>query len=45
MRKAWSVLGLMGFFLASCATVPVERKSPCACDWQPINQQTENVIS
>ncbi len=42
--KAIFLLGV-ALILASCASIPVERTSPCACDWQPINQQTEKVLS
>ena len=45
MRKASLVFLFFVLGLSACATVPVERKSPCACDWQPINQNTEKAVS
>lgn len=27
--------------LASCASIPTEYTSPCACDFKPINQQID----
>ena len=39
-----SVLAL-GFaaLLTACSSIPRERTSPCACDWRPLNQQTETL--
>ena len=34
------ILALAGL-LAACSSIPRERTSPCACDWRPLNQQTE----
>ena len=33
-------LGLAAL-LAACSSIPREHTSPCACDWRPLNQQTE----
>lgn len=32
-------------FLSGCASIPEERKSPCACDWQPINAEVQKAVS
>ena len=29
--------------LTACSSIPRERTSPCACDWRPLNQQTETL--
>ena len=37
-------LALILFALAAlggCASIPTEYKSPCACDFKPINEQIE----
>jgi hypothetical protein len=30
--------------LVSCQSIPIERTSHCACDWKPINNQTDRVL-
>ena len=29
--------------LTACSSIPREHTSPCACDWRPLNQQTETL--
>lgn len=41
MTKALSILTLV-LTLAGCASIPTEYKSPCACDYKPLNQQIED---
>ena len=35
----------LGFvaLLTACSSIPREHMSPCACDWRPLNQQTETL--
>ena len=40
MIRVLIALGLAAT-LAACSSIPRERTSPCACDWRPLNQQTE----
>ena len=37
------VLCLAG--LSACQSIPVERTSPCVCDFKPINQTTKQVTA
>ena len=40
ITRAVLALGLAAL-LTACSSIPREHTSPCACDWRPLNQQTE----
>lgn len=39
------LLTLVALVLTACQSVPIERKSPCVCKWQPVNEQNERAIT
>lgn len=41
MKKKLALLLLPVAILTGCASIPTEYKSPCACDYKPLNKQVE----
>jgi len=41
MTKKLALILISLAVLGGCASIPTEFKSPCACDYRPINEQIE----
>lgn len=42
MTKKLALILISLAVLGGCASIPTEFKSPCACDFKPINEQIED---